>query len=142
MNWYPPRVAISWACKISYLVYMAVFARLHMAQTMFAFSVWILNDQVEKAFLSEDADRSRRTTHDFWILRLLYPAFLALPWIRPALFAFLWPFRLYGTALFALWAAGLAFVARRRRFFTMPEDPELLRNIVYAKPDTYRQPPR
>ena len=43
------RTPISWACKISYLAYIAVFAWLRMPQAIFAFSVWILNDQVEKA---------------------------------------------------------------------------------------------
>src|SRR5207253_1537382 len=114
-----------------------VFAYLRMPQAIVAFSVWILNDQVEKAFLSEDADRTRRTTHDVWLFRVLYPAGLALPWIHAEGFSYLWFFRLYGVVLFALWIAGLVFVARRKKFQTMPTDPTLWRNIVYAKPETY-----
>ena len=132
---YRLRIPISWACKIAYLVYIAVFATMGMPQAIFAFSVWILNDQVEKAYLSEDADRTRRTTHDVWLFRVLYPAGLGVPWVVPVAFPVF--FRVYGLALFALWIGGLAFVARRRKFRTLPEDPTLWRNILYAKPETY-----
>src|SRR5262249_31904464 len=64
INWYPVRYAISYLCKLYYLAYMAVFRAWGLWGMVFAFSVWILNDQFEKAFMSLDADRTRRTFHD------------------------------------------------------------------------------
>jgi hypothetical protein len=97
---------------------------------MFAFSVWIINDQYEKAFMSLDTDRTRRTFHDRWLFRVLYPAGLLVP-----VFFADTPLRLfslcYGLILLGLWVAGLVFVARRGAFFALPEDPSLLRNMVY-----------
>jgi hypothetical protein len=133
IDWRRSSLWISLACKISYLVYMAVFAAMRMPQAMFAFSVWILNDQFEKSFLSLDADRTRRTAHDAWLFRMLYPAFLALPWIEGG-FAFPWFSRIYGLVLFSLWIAGLVYVRRQGRFLALPNDPTLLRNIVYQGP--------
>jgi hypothetical protein len=97
---------------------------------IFAFSVWIINDQYEKAFLSLDADRTRRTFHDRWLFRVLYPAGLLIPLIFAET-----PLRLfsigYGLALLGMWISGLAYVARQGAFFHLPEDPSLLRNMVY-----------
>ena len=53
----------------------------HSASASFAFSVWIINDQYEKACMSLDADRLRRTFDDGWLFRLLYPAGLLIPWV-------------------------------------------------------------
>ena len=77
IDWRPFRYPISYLCKFSYLAYMVAFFLHHMPGMMFAFSVWILNDQYEKAFLSLDADRSRRTFHDGWLFRCGYSAVLS-----------------------------------------------------------------
>ena len=37
----------------------------------------------------------------------------------------------YGLALLGLWAAGLVYVSRQGAFFRLPDDPSLLRNMVY-----------
>ena len=37
----------------------------------------------------------------------------------------------YGLTLLGLWIAGLIYVARRGELFRLPEDPSLLRNMVY-----------
>jgi hypothetical protein len=109
---------------------MATFFVFHMPGMMFAFSVWIINDQYEKAFMSLDADRTRRTFHDGWVFRVLYPAGLLIP-----VFFAETPLRMfsmgYGPALLGVWIAGLIYVARRGQFFALPEDPSLLRNMVY-----------
>ncbi len=130
IDWHPFRYWISYLCKLSYLAYMVTFFLKGMTGMMFAFSVWIINDQYEKAFLSLDADRTRRTFHDLWLFRVLYPAGLLIP-----LFFVETPLRLfsigYGLALLGLWVAGLVYVARHGEFFRLPEDPSLLRNMVY-----------
>jgi hypothetical protein len=130
IDWHPYRYLISYLCKLSYLAYLATFFLHDMPGLMFAFSVWIINDQYEKAFLSLDADRTRRTFHDRWLFRVLYPAGLLIPLVFPAT-----PMRTfcaaYGLALLGLWIAGLAYVWRRGEFFCLPQDPSLLRNMVY-----------
>jgi hypothetical protein len=130
LDWYPFRYLISYLCKLSYLAYMVVFFLHQMPGMMFAFSVWIINDQYEKAFLSLDADCTRRTFHDRWLFRVLYPAGLLVP-----LFFAETPLRWfsigYGLGLLGLWIAGLVYVARGGAFFRLPQDPSLLRNMVY-----------
>ncbi|HEV3258928.1 MAG TPA: hypothetical protein VG013_18805 [Gemmataceae bacterium] len=130
IDWHPFRYVISYLCKFNYLAYMAVFFTLHMPATIFAFSVWIINDQYEKAFMSLDADRTRRTFDDFWLPRVLYPAGLLIPYFYPQMSLQLFGM-IYSTALLGLWAAGLAYIAREGRFFALPKDPSLLRNMVY-----------
>jgi hypothetical protein len=130
IDWHPFRYMISYLCKINYLAFMVVFFRLDMPGMIFAFSAWIINDQYEKAFMSVDADRTRRTFHDFWLPRVLYPAGLAIPYFYPAM-AWRSFCLIYGTILFILWAAGLSYVKRHGKFFALPDDPSLLRNMVY-----------
>src|ERR1044071_1888497 len=67
IDWHPYRYVISVLCKGYYLIYMAVFVWRSMPGMIFAFSVWIINDQCEKALLSLDADRLRRTFDDWWL---------------------------------------------------------------------------
>jgi hypothetical protein len=130
VDWHPFRYLISYLCKLCYLAYMVTFFIYHLPGMMFAFSAWIINDQYEKAFLSLDADRTRRTFHDRWLFRALYPAGLLVP-----LFYAETPWRFfsmgYGLGLLGLWIAGLVYVARRGAFFRLPQDPSLLRNMVY-----------
>lgn len=130
IDWHPYRYFISYLCKINYLTFMAIFFVFEMPGMIFAFSVWIINDQYEKAFLSLDADRTRRTFHDFWLPRLLYPAGLLIPYLFPQM-----QFRLfnliYGTILLGLWSAGLYYIGRKGKFLQLPQDPSLLRNMVY-----------
>jgi hypothetical protein len=130
INWEPFRYLISYLCKFYYLAYMATFFLHDMPGMMFAFSVWIINDQFEKAFLSLDADRTRRTFHDRWLFRVCYPAGLLIP-----LFFAETPLRsfsiAYGMALLGLWIGGLFYVSFQGEFFRLPQDPSLLRNMVY-----------
>jgi hypothetical protein len=130
IDWYPYRLLISWLCKGCYLLYAAVFGWRGMVGALFVLSAWIINDQIEKAFMSLDADRLRRTFDDHWLFRILYPAGLFAPWFSPDL-----PHRnlflVYGTVLFAAWLCGVAYVARRGLLRVRPEDPSLLRNMVY-----------
>jgi hypothetical protein len=135
IDWRPWRYLISFLCKFYYLAYVAAFWYWRAPGILFAFSAWVLNDQYEKAFMSLDADRTRRTFHDLWLFRVLYPAGLLAPWLFDVgafassgwrVFA-----RAYGTVLLALWLAGLWYVKRRGAFLSLPDDPSLLRNMVY-----------
>lgn len=132
IDWRPLRLWISWLCKLYYLAYMSVFALMHMPAMMFAFSVWIINDQVEKAFMSQDADRLRRTFHDAWLFRLLYPFGLLLPFALDGM-----PYRpfaaAYAIVLLGLWIGGIVYVHRSGRLHKLPDDPSLLRNMVYLR---------
>ena len=130
LDWHRFRYVISFLCKGYYLAYMAVFLWLNMPGMTFAFSVWIINDQYEKAFMSLDADRLRRTFDDLWLFRILYPAGLLVPFFyahMPIRFLAL----VYGSTLLVLWLAGVLYVVRRGLLREMPQDPSLLRNMVY-----------
>jgi hypothetical protein len=130
VNWYPVRYVIAYLCKGCYVAYMALFLWNGMPGMMFAFSVWIINDQYEKTVLSLDADRLRRTLDDHWLFRIAYPAGLLIPWIAPGtpnrVFALV-----YGTVLLVLWGAGISCVARKGMLRVRPPDLTLLRNMVY-----------
>lgn len=129
IDWSRLATPISWACKIYYLIYIYAFYAFGLPTIAFTFSVWIINDQIEKLFMSLDADRTRRTFHDKWIPRLAYPLGLFIPIFcevpyQPLLIS-------YGLLLFFIWTAGLIFVYKKGKFFDLPDDPSLLRNMTY-----------
>ena len=130
IDWHKWRYPISFLCKGYYLAYVTAY--LHMGTTLilFAFSVWIINDQYEKAFMSLDADRLRRTFDDYWLFRILYPVGLLIPLIYsvPGAYGL---FVAYGLLLLSLWLAGVAYVWRRGLLRQRPGDPSLLRNMMY-----------
>jgi hypothetical protein len=129
-NWHPIKHVASWLCKINYLLFMLVFFILHQPGMMFVYSVWVINDQVALAWLSQDADRLRRTFHDHWLIRILYPAGLLVPFLYQEA-----PLRsfgmVYGPLLLVLWLWGIWRVHRAGLLRELPEDPTLLRNMVY-----------
>lgn len=143
IDWHPYRNVISVLCKGYYLAYMWVFLARSMPGMIFAFSVWIINDQYEKAFLSLDADRVRRTFDDRWLFRIAYPAGLLTPWVISGT-----PNRLfataYGTGLLFLWLAGIRHVHRRGLLRRRPLDPSLLRGHAAGDMDrgNYGRDPR
>jgi hypothetical protein len=127
LNWATYRVVISWLCKILYLVYVALCLLWGLPKLIFALSAWIASDQIEKSFASLDADRTRRSFHDFWLIRILYPSFLFIPFfveLNDLAKAF-------GCMLFILWVAGIYYVVRNRKFMDVPDNPSLLRNMMY-----------
>lgn len=130
IDWHPWRHLVSYACKLTYLAYAALFVWLDMPGMVFAMSAWIMTDQVEKALMSLDADRLRRTLHDRWVFRLLYPLGLLTPLAWPDM-AWREATLAYGVALLALWLVSIAYVARRGALRDLPDDPTLLRNMVY-----------
>lgn len=132
INWTSWRTLISWLCKILYVVYVLLCLIWQLPKLAFALSVWIASDQVEKSFASLDADRTRRTFHDFWLIRILYPTLLFIPLLHP----FSTFMTVFGIVLFLAWLAGLIFVYRKNRFMELPDDPTLLRNMMYFKDKT------
>jgi hypothetical protein len=136
IDWSNWGLVISWTCKITYLLYLGLALWWGMPKLAFVLSAWIASDQMEKNFASLDADRARRSFHDHWIVRVLYPVFLLSP-----LWTGLGPLYVaYGLLLFCSWALGLLYVWRQGEFMNMPEDPTLLRNMLYfRKPSSARQ---
>jgi len=130
IDWHPYRYIISWLCKGCYVLYAAVFAWRGMFVAVFVLSAWIINDQIEKALMSLDADRLRRTFDDGWLFRTLYPAGLLIPCFTPGI-----PFRGalagYGLLLLAAWICSVGYVWRKGLLRARPDDPSLLRNMVY-----------
>ena len=132
IDWYPWRHAISWLCKGYYLAYAAAFLLMQTPTMLFAFSVWIINDQIEKALMSSDADRFRRTFDDYWLFRALYPAGL----LAPVVFANVPDsalFIAYGLALLAAWILALLHVWRKGLLLERPANASLLRNMIYFR---------
>jgi hypothetical protein len=134
IDWRPYALATSWGCKLSYLVFMLIYASLALPGLPFVFSAWVVNDQVKLAWLRGNADRARRLTEDAWLPRLGYVLGLFVP------LGFELPLRLLATGLgmtlFVLWVVGMARVLQAGRFFARP-DPEAsdnLRDIVYLSP--------
>lgn len=130
IDWHRWRLVISFLCKGYYLAYIAAFLAMKSPTMLFAFSVWIINDQYEKAFMSLDADRLRRTFDDYWLFRVLYPLGLLTPYFFVAM-----PYRLlftiYGTVLLVAWLGGVFYVRSKGFLRQRPKDPSLLRNMVY-----------
>lgn len=131
IDWRPYALATSWGCKLSYLIFMIIYASLGLPGLPFVFSAWVVLDQVKLAWLRGNADRTRRLTEDAWLPRLGYVLGLFIP------LGFEMPLRLLatglGVALFVLWAVGLARVIHAGRFFTRPDaaTSDNLRDIVY-----------
>lgn len=129
INWGNSGIYISWLCKIYYLVYIGLGFMWGMPKLIFALSAWIASDQIEKTFASLDADRTRRTFHDFWLIRIMYPTFLFTPYF----FNLEVPYKIFGSLLFVLWLSGIVYVYRAKEFMNMPDDPTLLRNMLYFR---------
>jgi len=131
MRWGSWRPAISWACKINYLVFVLLYLKQGHWTIVFVLSLWIMNDQAALAWRADDADRTRRTLDDGWIFRLLYPAGLLIPFFvsmpaAPLLAAL-------ASVLFLVWLCGLFRIYRQGLFRRLPSDQTLLRNMTYFR---------
>lgn len=141
INWHPLRHLIAWACKLNYLFFLVIYAWFGLWQTLFVFSIWIINDQIGMLWISDDADRLRRTLDDGWLVRLAYPAGLFIP-LFTADFPARWYCLLLGVALSGLWIAGIVRVCRLGKLRWRPDDPSLLRNMVYFAAQKKYEPSR
>lgn len=119
------------ACKLNYLVLVGLFLHYRCLAPVYAYSLWIMHDQVRLAWLQGNADRSRRLLEDTWLPRLCYPAFLVLPFISPT-FPLRWWCAGVAVVVWTMWIAGLMRLVRQGRFRTRPESYTAnLRDIVY-----------
>ena len=133
LQWGKTRNLIAWICKLNYLLFAVIYWKLNCYGILFVFSIWIINDQVMMLWLSDDADRTRRTFHDFWAARILYPAGLFLPFFFQSSFTSHVVWAVYGSLLFLCWITGVIRLLRAKKFMDLPKDQGLLRNMTYFK---------
>ena len=133
IQWGGSRNIIAWICKVNYLIFAIIYWQLGCYGTLFVFSIWIMNDQLMMLWLSDDADRTRRSFHDFWFIRLLYPAGLFLPLIFTEAFQYFQLWSAYGLFIFVMWTVGVLRLVRIQKFMDLPKDQGLLRNMTYFK---------
>jgi len=123
--------ATSITCKLNYLVLAGLFLHFRCLAPVYAYSLWIMHDQVRLAWLQGNADRSRRLFEDGWLPRLCYPLFLGLPVLAPS-FPLRWLCAAVAVVVWTMWLWGLARLVRDGRFRTRPESyTDNLRDIVY-----------
>jgi len=131
--WRALALPMSWACKLNYLILVGLFAYWHCWEPIFAYSLWIMHDQVRLAWLQGNADRTRRTTEDWWLPRLGYPVFLIIPWLVESFFLRWWCAGL-ATIIFLLWAWGIVRLIHKGQLFNKPRSfTDNLRDIVYLR---------
>ena len=109
---------------------IVVFFTLEHPALVFVYSAWIINDQCGMAFLSQDADRLRRTFDDYWFIRIMYPLGLFIPWFYPGM-QYGRLYGIFGVVLFTAWVFGVISVYKRVGFGIRPTYKTLLRNMVY-----------
>lgn len=130
INWAPWGLISSYACKIDYVIFMAIYWYFDLPLTMFVFSAWIICDQINLAYFVGTGDRTRRTFEDFWLLRVMYPGFLFIPFFYHD-FAYVTLYQVFGVSLFITWLWALHQLYKRGLFFVRYTNTNYLRNIVY-----------
>jgi len=131
INWQPFGKATSYMCKINYLIFMAIYYYFDCPKMMYVFSIWIILDQINLAWFTNNADRTRRTFEDFWIFRVLYVALLFIPFFYPSIHYAI-ALKIFGISLFVLWLIMLYQLKKSEHFLKRPDNyAEFLRNIVY-----------
>ena len=135
INWAKYGLITSIACKLCYVLFIAIYAWMGCYSIIFSFSLWIVNDQINLAWFCDNADRTRRTLEDYWILRVLYvgglfvPLFLTVPYGRY--------FSILGASVFLVWAISLIRLARNGTLRVRPPgNSNFLREIVYLSTDS------
>jgi hypothetical protein len=123
------------SCKVIYLVLISRFFHYGYYAPIFAYSLWIMHDQVRLAWLQHNADRSRRLTEDWWFPRIAYPLFLAIPLVSNRM-PLRWECAVAALSIYVLWLWGLSRLIAARGFFKRPESyTDNLRDIVYLRQD-------
>ena len=115
-------------CKWSYLVFMAIYAWLDCYSIIYTFSLWTFHDQITQAWFHDNADRTRRITEDYWIVRLLYPAGLFIPLFVEIPYGNV--LGIVGVLALLLWLVSMVALTRRGQFNHRSEG-NYLRDIVY-----------
>ena len=100
---------------------------------VFAYSLWIMHDQVRLVWLQHNADRTRRVCEDRWLPRICYPGFLIVPFFV-ADFPLRWACATAAGIVLMLWIWGLVRLSRAGGFFARPASfTDNLRDIVYLQ---------
>lgn len=127
--------ATSVACKVLYVVLVGLFFHHGFLAPVFAYSLWIMHDQVRLAWLQHNADRTRRIREDGWLPRVCYPLFLGIPAVVPG-FPLRWTCAVAAAVIAVLWVWGLVRLARQGVFMRRPASfTDNLRDIVYLRSD-------
>lgn len=133
VNWQRIARATSISCKLNYLVLVGIFIHVDLLAPVFAYSLWIMHDQVRLAWLQHNADRTRRCFEDWWLPRICYPLFLGLPFIT-ADFPMRWVCAAVASLIAVLWIWGLIRLVRLGIFRRRPRSfTDNLRDIVYLE---------
>ena len=130
MNWAPFGLITSYACKLNYIIFMGIYYYFDLYQIMFAFSVWIMMDQINLDGLGMRIERAERLRL-YWLLRLLYIGLLFAPIFYNTQMPYRFINLIFGCALFLVWIISLLKVYRKGLFFQRPEGYDFLRNIIY-----------
>ena len=133
VDWRRIARATSISCKINYLILIALFIYHDAWAPVFAYSLWIMHDQVRLLWLQHNADRTRRLCEDWWLPRICYPGFLFVPFFI-ADFPLRWPCVTAAGVLLMCWIWGLNRLFHTGGFFVRPASfTDNLRDIVYLQ---------
>jgi len=129
-NWALYGKITSIACKISYIIFMAIYFFLNDWSIIYTFSFWIIHDQINLAWFCTNADRTRRTFEDFFFIRLLYIGGLLIPFfIKIPNSQILQPISI---VLFTLWIFSIIRLIKKGVFLDKPSgEGAFLRDIIY-----------
>ena len=129
-NWALYGRITSIACKISYIIFMAIYFYLNDWSIIYTFSFWIVHDQINLAWFCTNADRTRRTFEDFFLIRLLYLGGLFIPFFIKIPNSQI--FQPISILLFILWIFSIGRLINRGVFFNRPSGKgAFLRDIIY-----------
>lgn len=129
-NWKPLGLITSVACKLNYLLLIIIYFYFGCYEIITAFSIWIIHDQINLAWFADNADRTRRLTEDYWLVRVGYLAFLFLP-IFITNFSYRFETLIFSLLLVVFWIFAMIKVIKNGYFKLRPSHEVFLRNIVY-----------
>lgn len=129
-DWAPFGLITSIACKVNYVLFMIFYLYFECYEIAAAFSIWIMHDQINLAWFTGNADRTRRITEDYWIFRMGYVLFLFTQFFVEE-FADKTFSIILGLSILALWVVSIVKVIRKGQFRFKPDHSEFLRNIAY-----------
>lgn len=133
INWKKLALFTSVSCKINYVIIAGILWYYQCWTALFAYSVWIMHDQIKLNWFYFNADRARRVSEDYWIFRIAYPGFLSLPFFIES-FPYRWYAAAIGTLLLLTWIIGLARTCTHKRFSQKPDSyTDNLRDIIYLR---------
>jgi hypothetical protein len=133
VDWRRIALATSISCKLNYLLLVALFFHFGCSAPIYAYSLWIMHDQIRLAWLQKNADRTRRVSEDWWLPRLCYPGFLVLPFFDASI-PFRWLCAGVSVLVALLWIWGILRLVRQGCFRERPRSfTHNLRDIVYLR---------